>query len=228
MHHPLPTHPTRRHPRTGEPLRAVGIGRRGPIWPIIGASEDGAAGGDGSQGADSGDQGTGPTGEETLGDAGKRALAAEREARAAADKRAKAAEAEAERLRNEAKSAEEKALDKARAEGRAEAATKVNTRLVAAEIRAIAAELRFNDPRDAVVQLEKQLAEITVSDDGEVDTEKARELVKSLADQKKYLIAGGTTGSASDAGIGASGAGDNPDPGPGRSRILSAISATNK
>ncbi|GAA3455885.1 hypothetical protein GCM10018962_77190 [Dactylosporangium matsuzakiense] len=32
----LPTHPTLRHPRTGEPLRAIGYGRRGPIWPVLG------------------------------------------------------------------------------------------------------------------------------------------------------------------------------------------------
>ena len=36
----LPIHPSKRHPLTGEPLTAVGFSRRGPIWPIIGASED--------------------------------------------------------------------------------------------------------------------------------------------------------------------------------------------
>lgn len=37
------------HPRTG--LRALDVGRRGPIWPIMGGSEDGGAGGEQSGGA---------------------------------------------------------------------------------------------------------------------------------------------------------------------------------
>ena len=32
----LPIHPYLLHPRTGEPLQALGWSRRGPIWPIIG------------------------------------------------------------------------------------------------------------------------------------------------------------------------------------------------
>ena len=42
------------HPRTG--LTALGIGKRGPIWPVKGGSEDG---GEGAGGAESG-QGEGP------------------------------------------------------------------------------------------------------------------------------------------------------------------------
>lgn len=37
---PLPTHPTLRDPRTGDPLRALGWGRRGIIWPVIGGAPD--------------------------------------------------------------------------------------------------------------------------------------------------------------------------------------------
>ncbi|GGM77018.1 hypothetical protein GCM10012275_54580 [Longimycelium tulufanense] len=47
----LPVHPTLRDPVTGQPLRALGIGRRGPIWPALGGSDD-----DG--GGDSGDSGS--------------------------------------------------------------------------------------------------------------------------------------------------------------------------
>lgn len=38
----LPIHPTRRHPRTGLALRAIGFHPRtgDPLWPILGASED--------------------------------------------------------------------------------------------------------------------------------------------------------------------------------------------
>jgi len=53
----LPTHPTLRHPRTGEPLRAVGVSRRGPIWPILGGdgTDTGGQGG-GQAGGDAGGQ----------------------------------------------------------------------------------------------------------------------------------------------------------------------------
>jgi hypothetical protein len=58
----LPFHPTLHHPLTGMPLQAVGIGRRGPIWPILGGAPDeggtegGGDGADTSGGNDSGQQ----------------------------------------------------------------------------------------------------------------------------------------------------------------------------
>lgn len=64
----LPTHPTLRHPRTGEPLRAVGVSRRGPIWPILGGDGTGTGGQQGGQGggqaggADGGQNGGGQAG----------------------------------------------------------------------------------------------------------------------------------------------------------------------
>jgi hypothetical protein len=37
---PLPVHPTMRHPLTGAPIQAIGVGRNGrPMWPVIGASQ---------------------------------------------------------------------------------------------------------------------------------------------------------------------------------------------
>jgi hypothetical protein len=37
---PLPVHPTKRHPLTGAPLRAVGFRRNGdPLWPVMGGSQ---------------------------------------------------------------------------------------------------------------------------------------------------------------------------------------------
>ncbi len=41
----LPTHPLIRDPRTGEPLRAVGIVGGRPVWPIMGASDPVPGGG---------------------------------------------------------------------------------------------------------------------------------------------------------------------------------------
>lgn len=55
---PLPTHPLLRHPRTGEPLRALGVTRSGRvIWPVLGGSQptgEPAPTGDGGQGAPAG------------------------------------------------------------------------------------------------------------------------------------------------------------------------------
>lgn len=34
----FPTHPTKIDPRTGLPLVALGVGRRGPIWPVMGGA----------------------------------------------------------------------------------------------------------------------------------------------------------------------------------------------
>lgn len=40
----LPTHPTLRDPRNGEPLRAVGVVRGRPVWPVMGGSGEGTGG----------------------------------------------------------------------------------------------------------------------------------------------------------------------------------------
>lgn len=57
----LPVHPTKRHPHTGAPLRAIFVRRDGRVfWPVIGASED-DGGGDGS-GSGSGDRAGGNSG----------------------------------------------------------------------------------------------------------------------------------------------------------------------
>lgn len=73
----LPVHPTLTHPRTGEPLVAVGIVRGRPIWPVLGGSGEGDQGGTGDGGDTSDPSGSTPpagTGGDTGGtgdDAGK-------------------------------------------------------------------------------------------------------------------------------------------------------------
>ncbi|OHU23405.1 hypothetical protein BKG77_06995 [Mycobacteroides chelonae] len=64
------------HPATG--LQALGFGKRGPIWPVVGASEDPPNPEDPT-----------PDPDEPLGEGGKKALAAEREARGTAETLAK-------------------------------------------------------------------------------------------------------------------------------------------
>lgn len=122
-----------------------------------------------------------------LGDAGKKALAAERAAARAAEKRAKTAEAALEKARLENASAEEKALAAARAEGRTEAMSVANVRLVRAEVKAAAGGV-LQDPEDAVRLLD--LAEFEVDDDGEIDTKAITAAVQRLATAKPYLAVG--------------------------------------
>lgn len=64
------------HPATG--LQALGFGKRGPIWPVVGASEDPPNPEDPT-----------PDPDEPLGEAGKKALKSERDARAASDAKVK-------------------------------------------------------------------------------------------------------------------------------------------
>lgn len=68
------------HPATG--LQALGFGKRGPIWPVVGASEDPPNPEDPTPEPD-------PDPDEPLGDAGKKALKSERDARAASDAKVK-------------------------------------------------------------------------------------------------------------------------------------------
>lgn len=59
----LPVHPTKRHPHTGQPLRAIFVRRDGRVfWPILGASPDDPADGGGSGGGGEGGDGGGSGG----------------------------------------------------------------------------------------------------------------------------------------------------------------------
>lgn len=119
-----------------------------------------------------------------LGDAGKKALAAERSARRQAEKAAKAAEVELEKLRTDAMSEQEKAIAAARAEARAEALEAANARLVRAEVRAAAAG-RLANPDLAPRLL--NLDEFEVGDDGEVDTAAITKALDALVEAEPYL-----------------------------------------
>lgn len=136
-----------------------------------------------------------------LGDAGKKALDAERAERKKAERRAKDLDAELVKFREASMSEQEKAVEAARREARAEALQSVNQRLVAAEVRA-AAGGRLADPEDAVRFLD--LEQFPVSDDGEIDTRAIAAAVDGLVKQKPYLAAGATR-PAGDADQGARG-----------------------
>ncbi len=131
-----------------------------------------------------------------LGEAGKRALADERNARRTAERQARAARAELDKLRSEGQSESEKAIAKAKADGSAEALASANARVLKAEVRAAAAS-KLTDPSDAVRFLD--LSEFEVTDDGDVDSAVISKAIDKLLKDKPYLARGEarrTTGSA--------------------------------
>jgi hypothetical protein len=203
----LPTHPTIVDPRTGEPLRAVGIVEGRPVWPILGASGPIPGGGQPpaappatgtlpatppapgtppgtTPNGQPGQGATPPPADQPLDEAGQRALTAERSFRKDAEKRATAAEQELATLKAATQTDQEKAVEAARSEGLATA----NTRLVRAEVKAAAAAAGFHDPGDAAVQLHDRLAEVKLTKEGDVDQTKVTELVAELAKAKAYLL----------------------------------------
>jgi hypothetical protein len=128
--------------------------------------------------------------DDTLGDAGKKALAAERQARKEAEKKAKRAEQlekELAKLREDAMSEQEKAIEQARREARAETAAEFNRRIAASEAKALAAG-KTRDP-EVAVQLLGELDRF-VDEDGTVDTDAMSEALDKLIVEKQYLAVG--------------------------------------
>lgn len=136
---------------------------------------------------------------EDLGDAGKRALAAERQRASQAERASKTAArqlkqvtAELELLRQAGASDSEKAIAQAKkeaaTEARKEALAEANGRLVRAEVRTAAAAEKI-DPALAVKLLD--LDDFDVDDDGEIDTKAITKAVKALIEEHPYLTGEG-------------------------------------
>lgn len=174
----------------------------GKVYPVpAGGSEDG----DDQQQTDD-DGGVEPD-PDALGDAGKKALVQEREARKAAEREAKEAarkadraeelEAELEQLREQQMSEQEKAIEKARKEAADEARndvlSSVHRKLFTAEVRAAAASKvadpdLLSDPDVAMRLLE--FDEVPVDAQGDVDTEAISAALDGLVERKPYLAVG--------------------------------------
>jgi hypothetical protein len=80
----------------------------------------------------------------------------------------------------------EKAIKQAREEGKAEVKAMSDSRLVAAEARALAAEARFRNPALAIRAIDT--TDVKVSDDGTVDAATLKSLLDDLAKAEPYLI----------------------------------------
>jgi hypothetical protein len=117
-----------------------------------------------------------------LGDAGKRALEAERTARKEAEKARKAVERELDELRKANLSESEKALAEAEARGRTAATTQFGQRLAAAQFVAEAA--KRNPDFDAASVLEDLNLAKYVTDDGEPDGKGIASVVERLVPER--------------------------------------------
>ena len=124
---------------------------------------------------------------EGLGEAGLKALRAERNRADAAERARLAAEAERDELRAKNQTAEEKAIADAKKEGHAEATLDANRRITRSEIRA-AAGGKLQDPEDAAAML-GDLDRFIVK--GEVDSKAITSAIDELVKAKPYLAAAG-------------------------------------
>jgi hypothetical protein len=123
-----------------------------------------------------------------LGDAGKKAIDAMKAKWKTAESKARDLSAELAKrdaaIANQDKPAEERALDEARAEARAEEREASNLRTKKIELKA-AAKGRLADPTDAHLYIE--LADITVDENGDVDSDALDEAIAELLVRKPHL-----------------------------------------
>ncbi len=127
---------------------------------------------------------TTPPESETLGEGGISALRSEREARKAAEADLATLRTELDDLRRSQLSDQDKALEDARQQGRDEATTEYQDRLLNSDIRAAAAA-KFADPSDAVALIPRD----GLPDGSEVDTEALNRALDALLEAKPHLAA---------------------------------------
>ena len=186
--------PTLRAFALGETILPIGFLPNGrPIFPIAGGAPDDPD--DPDKGGDDPDKGgdkfNAITSQEELNRIVGERLARER-AKYSDYEDLRAAKAEYDKVLEAAKTEQERAVEAARNEGKTEALTTANARLVSAEARALAAEAKFRNPALAVKAI--SLDGITVSDDGTVDEKAIRDRLKELSDAEPYLVDDGKPG----------------------------------
>ncbi|WP_295821566.1 hypothetical protein [uncultured Microbacterium sp.] len=116
------------------------------------------------------------------------------------------------------------ALDAANAEN----TEKSNARARSAEVRAQAAELGFIKPAQALALVDaKELAKVTVSDDGDADQGAVKKLLDDLARENPHLLKPtDTTADHRAAGIGGTGSAAKAEVGAGTDRMRAAYAST--
>lgn len=171
----------------GEVIRPVGFLPNGrPVFPIAGgAPDDDPKPDDKPEPKDEPPKFEPITSQEDLNRVLGARIAREREKFADYDA-IKAKAAEHDKALEAARTDQEKAVEAAKSEGRTEALTAANGRLVGAEARALAAEAKFRNPSLAVKALD--LKGVAVNDEGEPDRAAITAKLKELSDADPYLL----------------------------------------
>jgi hypothetical protein len=117
-----------------------------------------------------------------LGEAGTRALKAERDARAAAERERDDAKRQLEELENASRSDHEKAIAQAKKDGAAEALTKVQATVRRSEVRAALSAAGLSSSMLDLASKADEFAALKVNDEGEVQG-----LEQAIADFKKAM-----------------------------------------
>jgi hypothetical protein len=200
-------HPSLIHPRTGQPLEAVGVGKNGqPMWPVLGAADDDDKDDDAdkdddkdeeddddsSDDADDADDDDTDDGKKPKGlNARIKALEDEKERHY---KKRKQAEKELEELRAFKKEKDEEGLSEADKAKKAAEETTARERRQAAELQELKRERAFlvandidwHDREDALRAIDWD--EVEVSEDGKVDRKSLKAELKRLAKAKPWLV----------------------------------------
>lgn len=215
-------HPTLKDPRTGDPLRAIGWTRRGPVWPVMGGAPDEPPADPKPQDPKPGD----PKPTDPEPDDGRKGgqaailadLAKERDARQALQAQVKELEplkhlAPLAQLLTGKEKPEPSDLDaiKARLDEQDKATKAAQMRAVKAEIRAAAGD--FIDPDDALANA-GDIAQYLRAD-GEIDTAAITTKLTAVLESKAHLkkpatepVRQGPRAPRPDPGQGATGSGD--------------------
>lgn len=196
----LPFHPTKRHPHTGNRLRAVFVREDGsPVWPVLGASEDDDKGGDNKpdEDADKGDDDKGEKKPEKKDPNAERiaeleaTIAQQRTHLSQSDSKKSAIEKELQALKDKdlpeierlKKELEAEKADRGKASDVLSSLARTNAFLNASQ----KAKINWHDAEVAADQIKK--ADITIDENGVVTG--MAEAVKKLVKDKPFLVDSG-------------------------------------
>lgn len=140
-----------------------------------------------------------PPDDQSLGDAGRRALDAEREARRTAERKATDLERRLTELEESGKSEQEKAIAKARREGATEARTQADARIRRAEVRSALVAAGIVQSELELAAQASDFASLELNDDLEVQG--LEEAVKGFKAAHPALFAATTPQGSADGGV---------------------------
>lgn len=198
----LPYHPTMRHPHTGNRLRAIGVLRGKPVWPVLGASEDdeGEKGKsedkpkegveDNKPDEDKGEKKPEETAEAKRIRQLEEDIAKLKTHRSEADKKRSAAEVELQKIKDKDLSDVErltKELEAAKENGvKSGKAFQTLARATAFFEGSQNLKIQWHDPKVARAAIAEELAALDIEEDGSVSGVDA--LLKKLAKDKPFLV----------------------------------------